>query len=283
MKSFHPSVVALAALLALGFGHGAHAARLSLTNPGLALDLLDQSATVDGVTQVRRLDSQLVDDSSPGTVLLSDMQLQGPTPMGMLTVSDGHTHLLAVDATGARTDLLLDASHFWSVTGQGTLTSYSLTQSLSVDGLTFEVQGDAGESIGQAVTVQFSGLAQALVQGAAQFNDLALTLDVVQGPTTRASYNGLWTRDASEAVNFSFAARVGDQFTVLLSAYQSAQVVSARAVSDSELGSALQLQGHMTVTAVPEPSVAWMALAGGLLAAGLTRQRHARRQGQPAR
>jgi hypothetical protein len=277
MKSFQPPVAALGTLLALGLGHSAQAARLSLTTPGQALDLIEQTATVDGIAQARSLSSQLVDASGPGTVLLSDTQIHGPTPLGALSLSDGHSHLLAVDTTGATTDLLLDASHFWSLTGQGTLSAYSLTQSLSVDGLTFEVQGDAGEHTGQSVTVQFSGLAQALVQGAAQSNDLGLTLDVVQGSNTLASHNGLWTGGASEAVNLSFSARVGDRFTVLLSAYNSAQVVSALAVSDTEFGSALQLQGHMTVTAVPEPSVVWLTLTGGLLAAGLTRRNQRQR------
>jgi PEP-CTERM motif len=280
MKQFQPQGMALAAmatLLALAGTGSAQAARLALTDRGVAVDVISQSATVDGIDSGRSISGALLDGSGAGTLLQSDFQAFGPATQGGVTLEDGHGHLLAVDATGASTDLTVDASHHWSATGTGTgsIGAYSLVQSLSLDGLTFGVVGDAGEVLGQAVNVRFSGLAQALLSGAADVNDLGVSLDVVQGSTTLASYSGLWTGDASDTVDFSFSAMVGDHFTVLLSAYNGANLNMGRALNGrTEFGNTVNLQGSFTVTAVPEPGSVGLALVG-LLVAGLAARRRA--------
>lgn len=274
MKSFQLQGLALAALLALAGTGSAQAARLVLTGQGTAVDLVEQSAEVDGTPQGRSITGALVDASGADMLLLTDAQVFGPNALALSTQEDGHSHLLAVDATGATTDLSVDASHFWTASGLGTVSAYSLTQSLSLDGLSLSVAADAGETAGQFVTVSFSGLAQALLSGAADTNDLGLTLDVVQGATTLASYNGLWTGSASEAVNFSFTAQIGDSFTVLLSAYNAAGLNAARAINGStEFSSAVNLQGSFAVTPVPEPGTYGLALAGLMVAAVVARRR----------
>jgi PEP-CTERM motif len=98
---------------------------------------------------------------------------------------------------------------------------------------------------------------------------------VVQGSTTLASYSGLWVGDASDTVDFSFSAQVGDHFTVLLSAYNGASLNLGRALNGrAEFSQAVNLQGSFTVTAVPEPGSVGLALVG-LLVAGLAARRRA--------
>ena len=276
MSIFKTHGVALAALLTLASAHTAHAARLQIVSAGTALDVLEQSATVDGVTASRSVTGNLADGSGVGSVLLSDFQAFGPNAQGMLSVEDGHSHLVAVDASGATTSLTLDASHYWSGTGPASgLSTYNLTQSLSVDNLILQVVADAGESIGQGVTVSFSGLAQALLSGAAQTNNLALTLDVLMGTATMGSYQGLWSGTATESVNFSFSAAVGDTLSVLVSGYQDASTSSLLTLpSGVDHSGGVLLQGSFAVTAVPEPETWGLALAG-LLIAGVAARRRA--------
>lgn len=274
---FKTQGVALAALLTLASVHSAQAARLQLVSSGTAVDVLTQSTTFEGSTSSRSVTGNLQDDSGTGTVLLSDFQAFGPATQGLLSVEDGYTHLVAVDASGANTSLTLDASHQWSSAGPaGTLSEFSLTQSLSLDGLSLQVVADAGEAPGQAVTVSFSGLAQALLSSAAQSNNLGLTLDVLLGSTTVGSYQGLWTGDATETVSLSFSAVVGDTLSVLVSGYQDAsdgnRLIEFPGTYESSGG--VFLQGSFTVTAVPEPETWGLALAG-LLIAGVAARRRA--------
>lgn len=269
--------VALAALLTLASFTSAHAARLQLVSTGSAVDVITQSATIDGMGASRGVTGNLEDASGTDTLLLSDFQVFDPSTQGGASVSDGHTHLVSVDATGASTSLTLDASHFWQASGSGSIEAFELTQSLSLDGLTLRVVADAGESLGQSVTVSFSGLADFLLSGPAGANDLALTLDVLRGGDTVASYLGLRAGSASESVNLSFAGVVGDEFTVLLSAYQSALLTQPVAVTDHPgFAGNVMLQGQFLVSAVPEPASWGLGLAGLVLTGALTRQRRVR-------
>lgn len=278
---FKTQGVALAALLTLASVHSAQAARLQLVSAGTAVDVLTLSTSFEGTTSSRSVTGNLQDGSGAGTVLLSDFQAFGPATQGPLSVEDGYSHLVSVDASGASTSLTLDASHYWTGTGQGfessVLRDYRLTQSLSLDGLSLQVVADAGETLGQAVTVSFSGLAQALLSGAAQNNNLGLTLDVLLGNTTVGSYQGLWTGDATEAVNLSFSAVVGDTFSVLLSGYQDASDGGRQLQFPGtyELSGGVSLQGNFAATAVPEPESWGLALAGLLIAGVAARRRRA--------
>ena len=161
MTRFQQHGVALAALLGLASITSAHAARLQIVSTGTAVDVLTQSATIDGVSASRSVTGNLVDASGADTLLLSDFQACEPSAQGGTSVSDGYGHLVAVDASGAGTSLTLDASHFWQASGTGNIEAFELTQSLSLDGLTLRVVADAGETLGQSVTVSFSGLAAA--------------------------------------------------------------------------------------------------------------------------
>lgn len=269
-----PQSLALAVLVSLGALGSAQAARLDLVNAGTAVDVIEQSATVDGETLSRSVSDALANDSTPGTVLLSDFQTHGPQGHAGLSVEGGHTHLVSLDATSPRTALTLDASHVWSATGQGLLDAYSLVQSLSVDGLTLRVSGDAGETFGQLVHVQFDGTADALINGLTGAHDLGLTLDVLRGGDTLASFNGFWTADATEAFSLGFEAMVGDELTLVLSAYQGFTTEPGRALSGmTELGGQLLLQGEFSVAAVPEPGTWGLALAGLLVASAAARRR----------
>lgn len=275
MSIFKHGAVALATLLSLVTLQSAQAARLQIVSAGSWVDLIEQSVTVDGASATRSVTGGLVDGSGVDTVLLSDFQAFGPAALGGASVEDGYSHLMSVDASGASTSLALDASSFWTATGTGSIDAYSLTQSLSLDGLTLRVVADAGEFLGQSVVVDFSGVAEGLLSGAADLNDLGLTLDVLQGATTVASYNGLWTANTTESVSLSFSGVVGDEFTVLLSAYQGASLNTARALTAStEFSGTVNLQGNFAVTAVPEPESWGLALAG-LLIAGVAARRRA--------
>ncbi len=283
MTRFQQHGVALAALLGLASLTSAHAARLQIVATGTAVDVLTQSATIDGTAASRSVTGGLVDASGADTLLLTDFQAFDPSTQGGALVSDGYSHLVAVEASGASTSLTLDASHFWQASGTGSIDAFELTQSLSLDGLTLRVVADAGETLGQSVTVSFSGLADFLLNGSAGTHDLALSLDVLRGADTVASYLGLQTGASSEALNLSFAGVVGDEFTVLLSAFQSTTLTQpVTLIGSTEFASTVMLQGQFTVTAVPEPT-SWGLGLGGLLVAGwLTRRRQGQRIGQLA-
>lgn len=267
--------IALATLLALGSLTSAHAARLQLVANGTSVDVLTQSATVDGVAASRSVTGQLIDGSGLDTLLLSDFQAFDPIAQGGASVSDGHTHMVTVDASGAGTSLTLDASHFWQASGTGSIEAFELTQSLSLDGLTLRVVADAGETLGKSVVVNFSGLADFLLNGSPGTNDLGLTLDVLRGADTVASYLGLQAGTASDTLNLSFSGVVGDEFTILLSAYQAATLTQPVALSGTaEFASNVMLQGQFTVTTVPEPEAWGMGLVGLMIASALARRRH---------
>lgn len=269
MTRFQQHGVALAALLGLASLTNAHAARLQIVATGTAVDVLTQSATIDGVVASRSATGGLLDASGADTLLLSDFQAFGPSTQAGASVIDGYSHLVAIDASGASTSLTMDASHFWQASGSGHIEAFEFTQSLSLDGLTLRVVADAGETLGQSVTVSFSGLADFLLNGAAGTHGLALSLDVLRGGDTVASHLGLQTGSASESVNLSFAGVVGDEFTVLLSAFQSTLLPQPVTLAGAtEFASNVMLQGQFTVTAVPEPA-SWGLGLGGLLVAGL--------------
>lgn len=274
MTRFQQHGVALAALLGLASLTNAHAARLQIVSTGTAVDVLTQSATVDGSVASHSVTGGLVDASGADTLLLTDFQVFDPSTQGGALVSDGHSHMVAVDASGASTSLTLDASHFWQAQGSGSIEAFELTQSLSLDGLTLRVVADAGETLGQSVTISFSGMADFLLTGAAGTNDLALSLDVLRGADTVASYLGLQTGSGSEALNLSFAGVVGDEFTVLLSAFQSATLTQPVALNGTtEFAGNAMLQGQFTVTAVPEPTSWGLGLASLVVAGALARRR----------
>lgn len=275
MTRFQPHAAALATLLGLASVSNAHAARLQIVSAGAAVDVLTQSATIDGVSASRGVTGNLSDASGADTLLLSDFQAFDPSTQGTASVADGYTHMVAVDASGASTSLTLDASRFWQASGTGRIEAYELTQSLSLDGLTLRVVADAGETLGQSVTVNFSGLADFLLGNPADHNDLGLSLDVLRGSDTLASYLGLRTGNASETLNLSFSGVVGDEFTVLLSAYQSASLTQPAMLTDhGGFASNVLLQGQFTVTSVPEPG-AWGLGLTGLLIVGAMRRRQA--------
>lgn len=264
MNIIQPCAVALAAVLMLSTTPDAEAARLRIVSAGTAVDLIDQSASIDTIDTTRLLTGGLVDASGADTVLLSDFQAFAARQVGTATVEDGHSHLVAVDASGASTDLTLDAAHFWRAHAAApvTLDRYSLVQSLSHEGLRLRIEGDVGEAVGQAVSVRFNGQADALLGGVADSAQLGLTMDALQGASTLASYNGLWTDPASEGVSLGFMSRVGDEFTVSLSAVQSRTSAQHSLMGNTELSGNLLLQGSFTVTAVPEPGTWCLALAG---------------------
>lgn len=275
--------VALAALLTLASFTSAHAARLQIVSTGTAVDVITQSATIDGIGASRSVTGNLEDASGTDTLLLSDFQVFDASTQGGANVSDGYTHMVSVDATGASTSLTLDASHFWQASGTGSIEGFELTQSLSLDGLVLRVVADAGETVGQSVTVNFSGLADFLVGGSAGVNDLGLSLDVLKGGNSVASYLGLQTGTGSEALNLSFAGVVGDEFTVLLSAYQAASLTQPSALAgEATFAGNVLLQGQFTATAVPEPGTWGMGVAGLLITGTLARRRRARHGGLQA-
>ncbi len=275
MRILEQGAVALTAALLLATVQDAEAARLQIVSTGTAVDVLDHTTSINTTSVTRQLTGGLIDGSGVDTVLLSDFQSFGPTPQGPAAVEDGYSHLVAVDASGASTSLNLTASHHWtaSTTTPANLDSHRLTQSLSLDGLRLRIVGDAGEAVGQAVSVSFQGQADALLTGLADINHLGLTLDVMQGTNTLASYNGLWTDGTSEAVNLSFQGLVGDEFTVSMSAFQSREGFWQPLVGQTEISGDLMLQGHFAVTAVPEPETWGLALAGLMVLAGKARQR----------
>ncbi len=275
MKFLEQSAVALAALLSLASLQSAEAARLHMVSTGTAVDVIDQSASINTVAASRQMTGGLLDGSGADTVLLSDFQTFGPATVGPASVEDGYSHMVSVNASAASTSLSLDASHFWtaSAANSANIDQYSLVQSLSHEGLRLRIEADAGEALGQAVRVSFNGQAQALLSGVTDTSDLGLTLDLTQGAQTLASYNGLWAGAANEAVNLSFSGVIGDEFTVSMSAFQSRQSGWQPLVGNTEVSGSLLMQGSFTVTAVPEPASWGLALAGLLVALGAARRR----------
>lgn len=253
----------LALAASLGLAHTAGAAQLSLVSPGSPVDVISATATVDGDALSHEFTDGLSNDSGPDTALFSEFRILDPESLAGTTVDAGHNHLLSLDTSGAKAALTLDMGHLWAISGSGTLASYSLVQSLSIDNLRLRVQGTAGEAPGQQVTVRFSGMANALSIGDTGVHDFAITLDVLNGLTPVASYQGLWTENADEVIDFSFAAAVGDELTLVLSAYQGLDTAPDLSLAGlTEFGGQVSLSGSFNVSTVPEPMSLALAMAG---------------------
>ena len=266
----HLPRVAIALAISLGLAHAASvasAAQLSLVSAGSPVDVISATGTVDGDTLTHEFIDGLSNDSGSDTALFSDFQSHDPEPVGGTMVEAGHNHLLSLDTSGPEAALTLDMGHVWSVSGSGTLASHSLVQSLSVDNLSLRVQGGAGEVLGQQVKVHFSGWASTLSIGDtgsdAGTHDFAITLDVLNGLNPVASYQGLWGQSADDLVDFSFDAAVGDELTLVLSAYQGLDTAPDLAlVGLTEVGGQVSLNGSFSVSPVPEPMSLALAIAG---------------------
>jgi hypothetical protein len=267
---YHLPRVAIALSVSLGLAQAASvasAAQLSLMSAGNPVDVISATGTVDGDTLTHEFIDGLSNDSGPDTALFTEFQPGTAEPLGDTMVEAGHDQLLSLDTSGPEASLPLDMGHLWAISGNGTLANYSLVQSLSVDNLSLRVQGNAGEALGQLVKVHFSGWASVLTIGdtgsASGTHDFELSLDVLNGLNPVASYQGLWGQSADDLVDFSFDAAVGDELTLVLSAYQGLDTEPDLQLAGlTEFGGQVSLNGSFSVSPVPEPMSLALAIAG---------------------
>src|SRR6218665_2153465 len=99
-----PSMTLRRTLIALGLilavQAPAHAAHWSLLEPGVAIDLLDQSGSVDGQSAGLTTLGTLQDLSVPGQQALFDSQATGVQPLGYASLDQGSSQFVSVDPQG---------------------------------------------------------------------------------------------------------------------------------------------------------------------------------------
>lgn len=267
--------VVLAFGLALAAQTSALAAHWTLLSPGAGFDLLDQSGQVGSESAGLAVIGALQDLSGPGQVLLADSQAGEAQPLVSASVEQGHSHLIVVDTktVPATADVMLSASQYWNVaaTGQATVSGLNLTQDLALGGLRLLIAGDAGETAGTRVRVDFTGSADALFGGLHGLGEIGLSLDISRGSDSLARHDSLWSASGSELIRLSFEAVVGDELVLTLSAHQQLTQglpVLLGAGQRLDIDRSGLLQGQLTVAAVPEPQSLAMLLGGMAVLAG---------------
>lgn len=224
-----------------------------------------------------------VDLSAPaGDVALFGAQVfNSPLMDGSLEHSYAADASLNFSASG--TDLWMSLSQSLTATASGALGVASHRQDAFVDlsAVTLRIAGAPGEAAGSPVNVGFAGSASALYDfsNVVSGGYLGLGLSVSRGNDVLGEY--LWdvTQTGDQAVNFSFAGSVGEEFTLSgfmlsgagLASAGFAQSASAYALVDA--GAALS--GSFTIAAVPEPETYAMLLAGLGLIGTMVRRRKA--------
>lgn len=264
-----------------------HAANWTLLPGGTVFDLSDQTLDVGGQPHGQAVFGQLQDFSTSLTWLHTAAGSHTEaTAAGLLEL--GQEGTVSVDASnGASAGLLLSATQYLTLdaTGAAPVSSIRWTQDVATTGVQLQIDGSAGELLGQRVKVSFEGMANLLygggmvdVAGESQI-DLSFTLN--GQVLSSLSIHGSGTFE--QALNLSFDAEIGDVIEVTLAAHQTLSQAGAVPLPASQtfsLDRSAFLQGTLHVTAVPEPDLAWMALAGGLVMWPCVR---ARRRRTPSR
>lgn len=263
---FHKTLIIAA--LALAAAAPAQAARWSLVDAGTGFGFSDLSASLDGDVVAAGEFTDL--DTTFGYAGLAGADSVN-LPLAGGEADTGYAHTLSVDTLGgsAATALYLGAAHFlgFTATAAGTAGDYLATQDVAVTGLQLRIVGDAGEADGTPVSVSFTGLAEALVDlGLPATHAIGFALEVSQDGLPGGNLSLSWSGENSWPVNVSFASAVGRMLDLTLSLHlESTQTGGglAYAAGDQWLtGAAVQFDGQLTVSAVPEPDSYAMLLAG---------------------
>lgn len=267
----------LGALVLVGLCSGAQAAyfeRVDYLGSG------GYSATTNGVSV-----SDAALDFSPAS---GDVALLGANTFNASLTNGSLAHSYVADAyltfSTASTDLWMSLSQSLDATASsGALSVASHQQDAFIDmsEVTLRIVGQAGETEGSAVNVSFAGNASALYD----FNSLVsggylgLGLSVSRGNDVVGDY--LWDvqQSGERSLGFSFAGRVGEEFTFssyMLSGASLADVNFAQRTLPYTLAeTGATLSGSFTIAAVPEPETYAMLLAGLGLMGAVARRRKA--------
>lgn len=269
----------LIAALALAAAGNAQAARWSLIDAGSGFGFSDLSARLDGDTVATGGFTDL--DATLGYAGLSGADF-GSQTVASGTADTGYAHILSVDTLGdsATTMLYLGAAHSlgFTATSAGTVSDYLATQDVAVAGLKLRILGDAGEADGTPVTVNFSGMTDALVDhGLSADHVIGFDLDVTQLGMAGANLSLSWSGNNQWPVDISFASAVGQVLDLTLSLHlestQTGGSLAYTAATPWLAGAATQFDGQLTVSAVPEPESYAMLLAGLGLVSLIARRR----------
>lgn len=196
-------------------------------------------------------------------------------------------HTYAADAfmsfSSVSTDLWMSLSQSLSASSSGAMNVGSHQQDAFIDlsSVTLKLMGDAGEADGTAVQVSFAGQASALFDLSSWTSGgyLGLGMSVSRGDIVIGEY--LWdvTQTGVQSVDFSFAAKVGEELSFssfMLGGFgvENASFAQGNSLYTlAETGASLSGSFAMA-TAVPEPATYATLLAGlGMLGFVMRRRR----------
>jgi hypothetical protein len=217
-----------------------------------------------------------------------DITLFGANTFATSLPNGSLTHSYAADAnltfSTARTDLWMSLSQSLDATASGgalSVASHQQDAFIDLSAVRLKIVGQAGEANGSAVNVSFAGIASALYDFNSLVSDgyLGLGLSVSRGSNVVGEY--LWDvqHSGDQALAFSFAGMVGEEFTFssyMLSGASLANANFAQSTSPYTLAEAgASLNGSFTIAAVPEPETYAMLLAGLGLMGAIARRRKA--------
>ncbi|MCZ4304018.1 FxDxF family PEP-CTERM protein [Zoogloeaceae bacterium G21618-S1] len=268
-------LVAALAFSALG---NAQAARWSLVDTGLGFGFSDLSATLGGDTVVTGDVTDLEAGFGNAGLTGADFGIQ---PVASGDADTGYAHTLFVDTLGdsATTALYLGAAHTlgFAATSAGTASGYMATQDVAAYGMKLRIIGDAGEADGTPVMVNFSGIADMLVDaGLPATHTIGIDLDVTQAGMPGSSVSLSWLGNNSWPVDVSFASAVGQELDLTLALHLESTQTSGLSYTAGQhwvAGASAQFDGQLTVSAVPEPERYAMLLAGLGLVGLIARRR----------
>lgn len=279
-----PSFVRRAALAAALLSTTlAQAASWQLVSTGTAVDLLAETATVDGLSADRVAGGTLQDLSAPGQSLFIDAMADS-ADVGNATLERAHDHLLSVDTlAGASTAALhLSMARSWSLyagLGSSGVDGLAATQDLSLVGVELAIAPDAGQSLGSPVAVSLRGMADWVSNGLPGIGGLAaFGLEITDAAgTVLARYDAQWpAAGLPGTVAVDFQATAGEVLTLALWAHRDTGVIPglmAEAGQGLRFEDALLFQGELSVSPVPEPTTLASLLAGLAVLAAVTRRR----------
>ena len=288
-SSAHRTLGSALVILLSSIGVQAQAAGWTLLPGGTVFDLSDQTLEVNGQLHGQTVFGELQDLSDASTWLHTTAGVHTEaTAAGLLAL--GREGTVVVDASGgASAGLLLSATQTLMLDGgdAAPLSSLSWTQDVAATNVRLQITGSDGEGLGQRVRVTFSGLADLLAGGGSALDlsgesqlDLAFTMDGQVLSSLRVNSNGSF----SQALDASFEAMVGDVIEITLAAHQALSQTGLAAWPAGQplsLDRSAFLQGSLSVTAVPEADVAWLAIGGGLVLLPALRARSRGRRARP--